>query len=80
MAQFEDNQFRTSNEANGLHIYYYLGKQSKAEVRVLIYDKEGKLLDEKMGETEKGIHEIVWNAYDAEPGGTRLPSKWERRK
>ncbi len=72
---FEDSQFRTSNEANGLHIYYYLGKQTKAEVRILIRDNEGVLLDEKMGEAEKGIHKTVWNTYDAEPGEYQITLK-----
>ena len=77
---FEDSQFRTSNEANGLHIYYYLGKQTKAEVQILIRDKEGVLLDEKVGEAEKGIHKTVWNTYDAEPGEYQITLKLGKKE
>ncbi|MDX2445110.1 MAG: hypothetical protein QNK30_15050 [Bacteroidales bacterium] len=77
---FEDNKFQTPNEANGLHIYYSLGKDSKNDVSILIYNKEGELLDEIKAEAPKGIHNVVWNTYDIVPGEYQIVLKMGKKQ
>ena len=43
---FTDNLYRTPNEENGLHIYYYLNKAAKDPVRVLVRDRNGEIIEE----------------------------------
>jgi hypothetical protein len=80
---FQDNLYRTPNEENGLHIYYYLGKQASQPVRLKISDPDGKVLEEMEGSTEPGIHRLVWNTLKAVPGDylvTLTTGKKEIRK
>jgi photosystem II stability/assembly factor-like uncharacterized protein len=69
---FQDNLYRTPNEENGLHIYYYLGKDYKAldgeKVLLEILDSEGKSIHQSEGLTTPGIHKMVWNTTEANPG------------
>ncbi len=72
---FQNNEFRTPNEENGLHIYYYLGKDSQNDVLLEITDGEGKLMEEMEGNSFQGIHKLVWNTSDANPGTYKVSLK-----
>ena len=65
---FADNLYRTPNEENGLHIYYYLKKAMKEPVRITIWDQNGKEMVALDGDQSPGIHRIVWNTSEADPG------------
>jgi hypothetical protein len=65
---FADNLYRTTNEENGLHIYYYLKKALKGPVRVVVRDRNGEPLKEIEGDTTPGIHKLIWDTSEADPG------------
>ncbi|MCK4854975.1 MAG: hypothetical protein KAT31_11950, partial [Bacteroidales bacterium] len=65
---FADNLYRTPNEENGLHIYYYLKKALKDPVRIRVWDRNGEELEDLEGDHAAGIHKVVWNTVEADPG------------
>ncbi len=65
---FADNLYRTSNEENGLHIYYYLKSAQKDSVKIMVKNKDGEVLEEIQGDNKPGIHKVIWNTFKAEPG------------
>jgi hypothetical protein len=69
---FQDNLYRTPNEENGLHIYYYLGRPAKQAARIEISDGEGKILEKIEGSQDPGIHRVVWNTMRTAPGEYRV--------
>ncbi len=65
---FADNLYRTPNEENGLHIYYYLNKAQKDPVRISLWDHNGEELETLEGDHSAGIHKVVWNTAEVDPG------------
>ena len=65
---FADNLYRTPNEENGLHIYYYLKEARKEPPMVLVKDGDGELVAELEGSHSAGIHSVVWQTAEAVPG------------
>jgi flagellar hook assembly protein FlgD len=72
---FQNNEYRTPNEENGIHIYYSLGKERVNKVLVGITDGEGKLMQEIEGSGTRGIHKLVWKTLEANPGTYRVTLK-----
>jgi hypothetical protein len=69
---FADNLYRTPNEENGLHIYYYLKKPLQDPVRVMVGDSKGEMLAEMEGDNTAGIHKVIWDTAEADPGEYRV--------
>lgn len=62
------NQLRTSNEANGLEIWYRFNTCPDQMATISIYDESGKEVFKREIPVEKGIKKIYWNTMRAEPG------------
>ncbi len=65
---FQDNLYRTPNEENGLTIYYYLGSETRKDVILEITDESGEIILEIEGDKDQGIHKLVWNTFNVDPG------------
>jgi photosystem II stability/assembly factor-like uncharacterized protein len=65
---FADNLYRTPNEDNGLPIYYYLKEDRQDTVRVWIRNRKGELMAELEGDHTAGIHRIIWDTAEVDPG------------
>ena len=63
-----------------MHIYYYLGKETRDPVMLEIKDPDGKTVSEIEGLREKGIHRLVWDTREAEPGIYRISLRSGKRE
>ena len=63
-----DAHLRTPNEPSGFQIFYYQRDKREQPLELSIEDGEGKEVARLKTENEAGIHKIVWNSPDKEPG------------
>lgn len=66
------NHLRTRNERPGLHIFYYIRQRQSKALTLIIKDFEGKTLAKLKTVKEPGIHKIIWNSPERQPGTYRL--------
>jgi len=69
---FQDNEYRTPNEENGIQIYYYIGEEVPRGVKLIIEDQKGVMLKEIDGTGSMGIHKLVWDTFETNPGTYRI--------
>nr|WP_321357911.1 hypothetical protein [uncultured Draconibacterium sp.] len=69
------NHLNSSNEPNGLEIWYQIGETLKGETKIEIKDKTGELVFEKTLPQEPGIGKIYWPTFRANEGEYQVTLK-----
>ena len=67
-----DNHLRTPNEPNGFEIYYYVGKEGKDEISIIISDFTGKEVISRKVKSAKGLHKIYIDTSSLKPDPYRI--------
>lgn len=62
------NVLRTSNEQNGLEIWYYFSTENTANAIIKIKDENGKGVFERSIPVKKGINKLYWDTERTNPG------------
>jgi hypothetical protein len=63
-----DRHLFTSNEPNGIVIYYYLKDKLEKEIKIGIFNSKRKKIAELKGKNKKGITKVVWDTTKSKPG------------
>ncbi|MCD6597718.1 MAG: hypothetical protein J7L04_08530 [Bacteroidales bacterium] len=70
-----DRNYFTSNEENGLQLWYYLKKDAFVPILFEIYNSGNKLIKQLEGSLSAGIHKLVWPTKDYDPGTYKVIMK-----
>ncbi len=63
-----DAHIRTPNERSGLQVFYYLKKERKKPLTLVVRDLDGKEVAKLKSKTSRGIHKLFWNSPKRKPG------------
>ncbi|MEM6473727.1 MAG: hypothetical protein AAF802_29480, partial [Planctomycetota bacterium] len=63
-----DNQLRTSNEANGLEVWFNFKSSSDQKAQLTIKDDSGKVVQQREFTAKEGLGRVYWDTRSTAPG------------